>query len=98
MLHQLIEPPPGANRSQFFGKYVTELRASGGLAQRLAEIDEQHGLLRRIYLMGCGRSGTWLLTAAFSTFAYVEIMAKESGVEIFGTVATDAKVLLVKRA
>ncbi|MEJ0011474.1 MAG: hypothetical protein WDM94_02385 [Bauldia sp.] len=47
--------------------------------------------------MGCGRSGTWLLTAAFSTFGDLDVMGAESPAEAFGMFATDKPALLVKR-
>ena len=53
--------------------------------------------IRRLFVMGCGRSGTWLLTAAMSTFDDVELVASEIGVEQFGLIQTDRSVLILKR-
>ena len=66
------------------------------LKSRLAKIDEIHDF-RRIYVMGCGRSGTWLLAGLFATYADLEIIPKELSVEHFGLFATKKKVLLLKR-
>jgi hypothetical protein len=66
------------------------------LVQRLAEIDRTHDF-RRLYVMGCGRSGTWLLTALLSTFANVDIFPKEVRVEDFGSFVTDRQMLVLKR-
>lgn len=96
MLRPLIQPPPGVDPSEVLRTSVASLSEPGALAQRLAEIDRKRAF-KRIFLMGCGRSGTWLLTAAFSTLGEVDILAEESPVEAFGLFATDQKALLIKR-
>lgn len=72
------------------------LRSPAMLKSRLAKIDEVHDF-RRIYVMGCGRSGTWLLTGLFSTFSDLEIIPKELGLEHFGLLTTKKKALVIKR-
>jgi hypothetical protein len=52
---------------------------------------------KRIFVMGCARSGTWLLTALLSTFRDVENFPDETGVETFGTHAASRPVLVLKR-
>lgn len=47
--------------------------------------------------MGCGRSGTWLITALMSTFKDVCLLAKELPVEYFGIVSTNSPTLIIKR-
>ena len=79
--------------------YKQELQALGisaTLKSRLAKIDETHDF-RRIYVMGCGRSGTWLLTGLFSTYSDLEIVPRELGVEHFGLLTTKKKALVIKR-
>lgn len=66
------------------------------LEARLAGIDRDNDF-RRLYVMGCGRSGTWLLTALFATFADVDIVASELPVTDFARLATDRRVLILKR-
>jgi hypothetical protein len=77
-------------------KELLALRNSAALKSRLAKIDEAHDF-RRIYVMGCGRSGTWLLTGLFSTYSDLEIVPKELGVEYFGMLTTKKKALVIKR-
>lgn len=52
---------------------------------------------KRIYVMGCGRSGTWLLTALFATFRGVEIFPDETTVETFASHVASEPVLVLKR-
>lgn len=52
---------------------------------------------KRIYVMGCGRSGTWLLTALFATFRGVEIFPDETPVETFARHLASKPVLVLKR-
>lgn len=73
-----------------------QLRDPGVLARRIEEIDRIRKF-RRIYVMGCGRSGTWLLTSLLATFVDVEIVPSEVPVEDFGLLATDRSVLILKR-
>ena len=63
---------------------------------RLAQMDRIHSL-RRIYVMGCGRSGTWLLTALMTTFEDVEVLPKEVPVELFGLTPSAKSTLVLKR-
>ena len=72
------------------------LMRSATFNSRLAKIDETHDF-RRIYIMGCGRSGTWLLTGLFATYSDLEIIPKELGVENFGLYTTTKKALVIKR-
>lgn len=85
-----------ARPQDLINKELITLRNSATLKSRLAEIDEVHDF-RRIYVMGCGRSGTWLLTGLFSTYADLEIVPEELGVEHFGLLTTKKKALVVKR-
>ena len=68
----------------------------GALEKRLTDIDKTKAF-RRIYVMGCGRSGTWLLTGVMSTFNDVEIVAKELAIEHFGLFQTNRSILILKR-
>jgi len=52
---------------------------------------------KKIYVMGCGRSGTWLLAALFSTFRGVEVFPDEVPPERFATTKTRKSTLLMKR-
>ena len=79
-----------------YHKELARLRKPGALADRLTEIDRVK-LFRRIYIMGCGRSGTWLLTDVMSTFDDVEVVKAELIVEHFGLFETDRSTLILKR-
>jgi hypothetical protein len=96
MLQYVVRPQAGQDPESFYQAQGAWLREPGALERRLAEIDAQRPS-RRIFLMGCGRSGTWLLTAAFSTFDALEVVAVERPFEDFGLFATDKPNLLLKR-
>ena len=72
------------------------LQTPNALSERLAYIDF-HQPFRRLFVMGCGRSGTWLLTALLSTYSNVDILAEEVPFETFGLVRTNKAVLILKR-
>jgi hypothetical protein len=69
---------------------------NGALDARLAQIDADRPI-KRIYIMGCGRSGTWLLTAVMSTFKHVCVVSKEVPIDFFGQLTTTGAVLILKR-
>ena len=79
-----------------YEKELRRLKQPGASQQRLADIDNRKSL-RRIYVMGCGRSGTWLLTHVMATFSGVEVVPRELPVEYFGMLMTDSSVLVLKR-
>jgi hypothetical protein len=54
--------------------------------------------LNRIFVMGCGRSGTWLVTGVMSTFADVCVVGQELPVETFGILSSTQPTLVLKRA
>lgn len=97
MVKQIILPNPHNTPLQvLYKKELLRLRESGTLAQRLAELDQRQPL-RRIYVMGCGRSGTWLLMHIMNTFLGVEVVLRESAIEYFGLMTTENPVLVLKR-
>ncbi len=75
---------------------LKRLSGPGELGKAIAQLDSAV-TRRRIYLMGCGRSGTWLLTSLFSSFGNVSLVAKELPIEYFGLLQTNAPVLALKR-
>ena len=88
-------PGMAAHSEDLINQELSALKNPAMLKSRLAKIDEAHDF-RRIYVMGCGRSGTWLLAGLFSTYADLEIVLRELSVEHFGLYATKKKVLLLK--
>ena len=70
------------------------------LSQAINFIDLNHPSkkLNRVYVMGCGRSGTWLLLALLSSLEDVCIIPKELGVEYFGVFSTKCSTLIIKRS
>lgn len=77
-------------------KHLTKFAANGALDARLSQIDENRPI-QRIFIMGCGRSGTWLLTAIMSTFKDTCVVAKEVPVEFFAQLTTTGDTLVLKR-
>src|SRR5690349_21521017 len=97
MLEQIILPNIGNQPLQaLYEKELARLKQPGALPRRLAEFDVRKPL-RRIYVMGCGRSGTWLLTHVMGTFSDVEVVRREVPIEYFGLLLTDLPVLVLKR-
>src|SRR5262249_13116332 len=76
---------------------IERLTQPGHLVLRLGEMDEIKPL-KRIYVMGCGRSGTWLVTGVISTFADVCVVGQEVRVETFGILSSTQPTLVLKRA
>jgi hypothetical protein len=72
------------------------LRKPGALAARLEASNKTH-FLKRIFVMGCGRSGTWLLTGIMATFKDVSILYKEVPVEYFGLLSSERSAVVLKR-
>src|SRR5688572_10546282 len=75
-------------------KALEELRKPGALSRRLEARAKD---VKLIYIMGCGRSGTWLLTGIMSTFENVSVLYQEVPVEYFGLIRCDRSVLVLKR-
>jgi hypothetical protein len=95
---QLIKllAPRNESTQDLYDKELKRLMKKGALEKRLTDIDKTKAF-RRIYVMGCGRSGTWLLTGVMSTFNDVEVVVKELAVEHFGLFQTDRSILILKR-
>lgn len=77
-------------------KHIAQFATPEALETRLDQID---GMLPidRIFVMGCGRSGTWLLTGLMSTFEDVCVVAKETPVELFAQLTSTGRTLILKR-
>ncbi len=82
--------------SDAYEKELKRLSQPGALEQHLNDINKVNNI-RRLYVMGCGRSGTWLLTAVMNSFEGVDVIAKELSVEHFGLYGTDRSILIIKR-
>ena len=97
MAKQIILPNPiNQPVRALYEQELRRLKQPGALQRKLAEIDNRKPL-RRIYVMGCGRSGTWLLTHVMAIFVGVEVVPRELPVEYFGLLMTDSSVLVLKR-
>ncbi|HML30691.1 MAG TPA: hypothetical protein PKE16_17995, partial [Hyphomicrobium sp.] len=77
-------------------KHIAKFATPGVLDTRLDQIDGIRPI-ERIFIMGCGRSGTWLLTGLMSTFKDVCVVAKETPVELFGQLTSTGQTLILKR-
>jgi hypothetical protein len=95
---QLIKPATSAvgHEQDFYEKELERLSQPAALEKRLSDLSKTKDF-RRIYVMGCGRSGTWLLTAVMHGFDDLDVIAKELPVEHFGLYATNRSVLVIKR-
>lgn len=82
---------------ELVAKECKKLAKSGQLEARLEQMDAS-GSKQRIFIMGCGRSGTWLLTGIMSTFRNVAIVPAEVPVELFGIVKSLKRTEVMKRS
>jgi hypothetical protein len=97
MIKQIILPnPKHQNVQELYKQELVRLQEPGALRRQLTDIDESKPF-RRVYVMGCGRSGTWVLTHVMSTFDDTDVLRQELPVEYFGLFTTDRSVLIFKR-
>lgn len=96
MHHLLTTPDDKTDYTQVYRDELAELSLPGRLSARLSAMDRERPL-QRIFVMGCGRSGTWLLTGVMSTFQDVFVHAAEVPVELFGVLSTSCSTLVLKR-
>lgn len=97
MIKQRVLPNPNNERvEELYGKEILRLQAPGALKKQLIDIDRSQPF-RRIYVMGCGRSGTWLLTHVMGTFHETEVVLRELTFEYFGLYTTSGCTLVLKR-
>jgi hypothetical protein len=84
-------------REAYIKQKLEALVAPGTLTEW---IDQQDRLkfTNRIYVMGCGRSGTWLLTGIMSTYEAITVVPYEVDVAYFGLIDCDTDALVLKRA
>jgi hypothetical protein len=71
--------------------------ADSGRLNLLLEEADASGEKQRIFLMGCGRSGTWLLMGIMSTFLDTAIIPAEVPVELFALLTSPKHTQLLKR-
>lgn len=96
-MYNFISPPAGTeSRQKWLHSEFDSLRQDGNFEARLDRIDKTVNF-GRAYVMGNGRSGTWLLTALISTLKGVDIHPHEVPVELFGVLATASPLLVLKR-
>ena len=96
--------PPVIARADAVGDQAASLQTQlnwlsqpGNLETRLRDLDKDRRL-NRVFVMGCGRSGTWLLAGVMTTFRDVTVVYRELSVEHFGLLSTDSAGLVLKRA
>jgi hypothetical protein len=77
-------------------KELIQISELNELSKRISFLDQTNPT-RRIFIMGCGRSGTWLLTALFSTMSEIHLVPIETTPFRFGLYATRSKNLVLKR-
>lgn len=75
---------------------LQRLSNPGYMEARLSAIDKVKPI-NRIFVMGCGRSGTWLLAAVMTTLKDVDLIYKELHMEYFGLFSTSCSTLVLKR-
>ena len=84
-----------ANAQQLQAR-LKHLQKEGVLARFLA--DSAHKKKQqRIYTMGCGRSGSWLLNSFFSSFADTALVPEELKAEYWGVLSSPKANVVLKR-
>jgi hypothetical protein len=97
MAELIILGSPGLLRTQeLYDRELRRLKERGALQRKLQEIDKLRSF-RRVYVMGCGRSGTWLLTHVMGAFNDTDIVRQELDVAYFGLMMTNYSALVIKR-
>jgi hypothetical protein len=91
-----VDAVVGADHSLDHAERIAFLSERGRLEAQLAALD-QSMVNKRIFIMGCGRSGTWLLTALMSTYADTAVYPHEIPVQNFGLITTEGSTLVLKR-
>jgi len=97
MPSRIILPNPRNEPLQkLYEKELSRLRKPKALKRQLTDIDKARQF-RRIYVMGCGRSGTWLLTHVMGTLKGTDVVRNELSFEHFGLIVTSCPALVLKR-
>jgi hypothetical protein len=92
----VLANPNNVPLQELYEQELTRLKDPMALELRLTEMTKRRPF-RRLYVMGCGRSGTWVLTHVMGTFRGTEVVRQELTFEYFGILATLSAVLIVKR-
>jgi hypothetical protein len=97
MVSQIVlANPNNIPQQKLYNQELARLKDPTALERRLAEMTKRRPF-RRIYVMGCGRSGTWVLTHVMNTFKDTDVVLQELAFEYFGLLATRSAVLVFKR-
>ena len=91
-----IDNPNNLDPQSLLRHQIIYLSQPNHLQSWISKIDEIKAI-NMIYVMGCGRSGTWLLTALMTTYEDLFVLAKELAIEHFGLYQTTASTLVIKR-
>jgi hypothetical protein len=83
-------------QQKLYEQELSRLKDPVALERRLSEMTERRPF-RRLYVMGCGRSGTWVLTHVMNTFKDTDVVLRELTFEYFGLLATHRATLVLKR-
>jgi hypothetical protein len=97
LLQIQVPNPQNLEWDLVFNQEIKRLSQGNNLQRRLEEITARLGQFDRVFVLGCGRSGTWLLMQLLSTLKDQDIVPKELPVEAFGLFATRTSRLLIKR-
>jgi hypothetical protein len=97
MVSQIVLPNPNNEPQQkLYEQELSRLKDATALERRLTDMAKMSPF-RRIYVMGCGRSGTWVLTHVMNTFEDTDVVLKELTFEYFGLFLTSCSTLVLKR-
>jgi|tagenome__1003787_1003787.scaffolds.fasta_scaffold20984135_4 hypothetical protein len=97
MVSQIVLANPNNIPPQkLYDQELDRLKDPTALERRLTEMTKRRPF-RRIYVMGCGRSGTWVLTHVMSTLKDTDVVLRELAFEYFGLLATRSAALVLKR-
>ncbi len=89
--------PGHADEAASYRAQLNWLSQPANLESRLRALDRDRPL-NRVFVMGCGRSGTWLLAGVMTTFRDTTVVYRELSVEHFGLIKPESSALVLKRA
>jgi hypothetical protein len=92
----VLENPNNVPHEKLYEQELSRLTDPVALERRLSEMTKRTPF-RRVYVMGCGRSGTWILTHVMDTFRDTDVVRRELPIEYFGLLATNRATLVIKR-
>ena len=94
-----LEPRAGKegmrlNPHESYIKQHLRMLAKPGILAEWIDRHRELKFINRVFVMGCGRSGTWLLTGVMNTYQATKVLPYEMDIAYFGLVYCDEDTLV----